>query len=141
MHEGRERGRQAMTVEIQKIPGGLEVDGLKLRRGRCGCTSLAKCCYSWSKVKQNGSDIVVEAKLSAPDTKDNFEWGYTVSKDGVTVTVAVEDARDKEIYSGYIPPAVAEWETRGWTITEKTGASFPVRTGKLQYKQTEEQND
>jgi pyruvate oxidase len=110
-----------MTVEILKIPGGLEVDGLMLLRGKCGCTSLAKCCYSWSKVKQKGSDIVVEAKLSAPDTKDNFEWGYTVSKDGVTVNVAVEDARDKEIYSGYIPPAAAEWESQGWTVSEKTG--------------------
>jgi len=110
-----------MEVEISKIPGGLEVDGLRLLRGKCGCTSLAKCCYSWSKLKQKGSDIVFEAKLSAPDTKDNYEWGYTVSRDGVTVTVTVEDARDKEIYSGYIPPAVGEWEGRGWTVTEKNG--------------------
>jgi len=96
-------------------------------RGRCGCTSLAKCCYSWSKVKQNGSDIVVEAELSAPDTKDNFEWGYTVSKDGVTVTVAVENARDKEIYSGYIPPAAACISPL--RLPRRLGASSP-RTGR-----------
>lgn len=110
-----------MAVRIEKIPGGFEVDGLQLLKGRCGCTSLAKCCYSWSKVKHKGDIISFEAKLSAPDTKDNYSWGYTATKDGITVTVTVEDARDKEIYSGFIPPAAGEWESRGWEITEKTG--------------------
>ena len=111
-----------MTVEIEKIPGGLEVDGVKPLRGKCGCTSLAKCCYSWSKVKQKGSVVTVEAKMSSPDRQDTFNWSYSVSKDDVTVTVTVEDARDKDIYSGFIPPAVEEWESRGWTVEEKTGA-------------------
>ena len=110
-----------MTVELKKVPGGLEVDGLMLLRGKCGCTSLAKCCYSWSKVKQKGDQVMFEAKLSAPDTQDNYEWGYTVTKEGMTITVTVEDARDKEIYSGYIPPAAGEWEGRGWTVVEKKG--------------------
>lgn len=110
-----------MSVEIKKIPGGLEVDGVQVLRGKCGCTSLAKCCYSWTKVKHKGDDIRVDAKLSAPDTKDNYSWSYTVTKDGVTVIVAVEDARDKVIFSGYIPPAVGEWESRGWEVKEKNG--------------------
>ena len=64
-----------MAVDVQKIPGGLEVDGIRLLKGKCGCTSLAKWCYSWSKLKQKGSVIAYEAKLSAPDTKDNYARG------------------------------------------------------------------
>lgn len=110
-----------MAVEIKKIPGGLEVDGLQLLHGKCGCTSLALCCYSWSKVKQRGDQVVMEARMAAPGTTDNFEWGYVISKDGITVTVSVEDARDKQIFSGYFPPALGEWEQRGWEVVEKTG--------------------
>jgi rubredoxin len=110
-----------LEVEIKKIPGGLMVDGLKLMKGKCGCTSTAKCCYSWSKVKHKGSGISFEAKMSAPDTKENFNWGYEVRKNGTTVTVQVEDARDKEIYSGSIPPPVSEWEKKGWEVVRKDG--------------------
>lgn len=111
-----------MPVEIEKIPGGFRLDGLELRSGKCGCTSVAKCCYSWSKVKKRGPDLVeFVAKMETPDTTENFTWGYAVRKDGMTVRVSVADARDKEIYSGYIPPSVKEWEAKGWEVLELSG--------------------
>jgi rubredoxin len=110
-----------MTVEIKKVPGGVEADGLRLIKGKCGCTSLAKCCYSWSKLKHKGNDITYDVKLTSPDTTDNFNWSYKAVKDGVTVTVTVEDARDKDTAAAFIPPAASEWESLGWEIVEKTG--------------------
>lgn len=111
-----------MAVTIEKIPGGFSIDGFELKSGKCGCTSVAKCCYSWSKVKKK-DDRTVEfaAKTTASDTSDHYNWQYTVAKDGISVKVFVEDARDKEIFSGYLPPAVKEWAAKGWTITEQTG--------------------
>jgi rubredoxin len=110
-----------MTVNIEKIQGGLRVDGLELRKGRCGCTSIANCCYSWSKVKHKDSRIEMTAKTSSPQTKDLYYWAYTVEKDGITVTVSVEDARDKEFFSGYVPPPVSAWEEKGWKVVDRTG--------------------
>ncbi len=110
-----------MAVTIEKIPGGFRVDGLDLLKGKCGCTSIAKCCYSWSKVKKKGTEVELEAKMTTPDTEDNFNWGYTVTKDGTTVKVNVEDARDKEIYSGFIPPARDSWVEKGWEVIESVG--------------------
>jgi hypothetical protein len=104
-------------VEIKKIPGGYRVDGFELKNGKCGCTSIARCCYSWSKVKLKDSNMVeFPAKTTSPDTKDNFHWGYTVKKENITVTVSVEDTKDKEIFSGYIPPSVHEWREKGWDV-------------------------
>jgi len=96
------------------------VDGLKLMKGKCGCTSFARCCSTWSKVKKRNGGVELEAKMTAPDTEEIFSWGYTVRKNGTTVTVKVEDARDKEIYSGYIPPSVSQWEEKGWEVVDKT---------------------
>lgn len=110
-----------MSVEIKKVPGGLEVDGIVLKNGKCGCTSFAACCYTWSRVKKKGQEITFTAKTSAPDTVDNYEWGYTVAKDGLTVLVSVQDARDKQTYSGFLPPHVGQWEDRGWEILAKNG--------------------
>jgi rubredoxin len=110
-----------MTVEVNKIPGGFRIDGLDLLKGKCGCTSIAKCCYSWSKVKKKGTAIEFEAKMTTPETQENFNWGYIVMKDGITVKVAVEDAHDKEISAGFIPPPVSVWKDKGWEIIEKTG--------------------
>ncbi len=111
-----------MPVELEKVAGGFRVDGLDLRGGKCGCTSVAKCCYSWSKVKKRSPDLIeFVAKMETPDTVDNFMWSYTVRKDGLTIRVSVADARDKEIYSGFIPPSVKEWEARGWDVLEKSG--------------------
>lgn len=111
-----------MSVAVQKIPGGFSLDGLELKNGKCGCTSLAACCYSWSKIKKR-DDRTFEfvAKTAVPDVTDPFTWSYTVTKEGVTVTVLVEDARDKTIFSGYLPPAARQWEERGWTVTAKSG--------------------
>jgi rubredoxin len=116
------RGHGQMSVSIEKIPGGFRVDGLELRNGKCGCTSTAKCCYTMSKVKKRGADTFeFNAKMSDPDTSDNFSWGYVVRKDGVTVTATVDDARDKTAYSGYFPPKLSDWEGRGWEVVERTG--------------------
>ena len=110
-----------MKVAIEKVPGGFMVDGIKLMKGKCGCTSYAKCCASWVKVKKRSYGIELEAKMTAPDTKDNYNWGYTVRKDDTTVSVKVEDARDKEISTAFIPPPASEWEAKGWEVVEKQG--------------------
>lgn len=111
-----------MSVSIEKIPGGFRVDGLELKTGKCGCTSIAKCCYTWSKVKKK-SDAALEfnAKLTTAESEDLFSWSYTVVKDGVTVIVKVEDARDKDTSSAFIPPAARQWEMLGWSVLEKEG--------------------
>jgi len=111
-----------MPVKISKIPGGFIVDGLALMKGKCGCTSLARCCYSWSKLKKQGTSFFeMTVKMTDPDTSDNFDWGYRVEKDGFTVSVSVQDARDKVISAAFIPPPASAWEDRGWTIVEKNG--------------------
>lgn len=106
-------------MEIKKVPGGLHVDGLVLKHGRCGCTSILACCLSWSKVKKSGNNIVFTAKATGPGIKDNFTWSYTVRKEDVTVEVRFEDARDKEIFSGYYPPRLEEWLGAGWELVVK----------------------
>jgi len=110
-----------MGITIEKAPGGFKIDGLQLLGGKCGCTSLLSCCFSWSKVKRHGNTISFSAKSDTPQTKDNFQWGYTVTKDGYTVEVEFNDARDKTIFSGYYPPRLEEWINRGWQITAKIG--------------------
>ncbi len=57
-------------IAIEKIPGGFSVDGLALKSGKCGCTSVLPCCYSWSKVRQRGNSFQFTAKLSGPDSQD-----------------------------------------------------------------------
>jgi rubredoxin len=109
-------------VEIKKMPGGYNVDGFDLKNGKCGCTSVIKCCYSWSKVKVKDSNLIeFQAKTTSPDTKDNFKWGYKVKKDNIVVSVDVDDAEDKVIHSGYLPPSVHEWQEKGWEVLESTG--------------------
>jgi rubredoxin len=111
-----------MEISIEKIPGGISVDGLALRNGKCGCTTVLPCCYSWSKVKQRGNSIVFTAKTTGPDTSDNFSWSYSVKKGDTTIDVTMEDARDKKIFSGYYPPRIEEWLEKGWEIVKKEGA-------------------
>ena len=110
-----------MQCAIEKIPGGFSVDGLMLRNGKCGCTAVLACCYSWSKVKQRGNSFTFTAKLSGPESKDIFLWSYVVKKDDATIEVRVEDARDKVIFSGYYPPALEEWVKKGWEVVTKEG--------------------
>jgi rubredoxin len=110
-----------MDITIGKIPGGISVDGLDLKNGKCGCTTVLPCCYSWSKVKRSGNSIVFTAKQTGPDTTDNFNWSYTVKKGDITVDVTMEDARDKKISSAYYPPRIEEWVEKGWEVIKKEG--------------------
>jgi len=106
---------------IEKIPGGLSVDGLEFRNGKCGCTAVLPCCYSWSKVKKSGDTVSFVAKATGPETTQAFTWGYTVRKGGETVEVTFEDDRDKKIFSGFYPPRVEEFLARGWELVRKDG--------------------
>jgi rubredoxin len=110
-----------MEIITEKIPGGFRVDGLELRGGRCGCTSILPCCHSWSRIKKNGNEFNFSGKTTTPETRDTFRWGYTVRKSGYTVTVIMEDARDKTIFSGYYPPEIGEWIEKGWEVAAKEG--------------------
>ena len=110
-----------MGATVQKVPGGLDLDGIVLKSGKCGCTSFAACCYTWSRVKKKGSDIVITAKAVTPSTKDIFSWSYKVQKDGMTISVSVEDARDKVTFSGFMPPSVSVFVESGWEVLEQDG--------------------
>ena len=110
-----------MTITVEKIPGGLSVDGLELKNGKCGCTTVLPCCYSWSKIKKSGNNFVFTGKATGPDTTENFNWSYAVKKEDVTVEVAMEDAGDKTLFSGYYPPRIEEWTDRGWEVVKKDG--------------------
>lgn len=110
-----------MGVAIEKIPGGLSVDGLAFRNGKCGCTAVLPCCYSWSRVKRSGDKVSFSAKASGPESKDVFTWGYTVRKDGAEIEVFFEDARDKTIFSGFYPPRVEDLLAKGWELGKKEG--------------------
>ncbi|HMK42827.1 MAG TPA: rubredoxin [Dissulfurispiraceae bacterium] len=111
-----------MSVTIEKAPGGFLIDGLELKNGKCGCTSILPCCFSWSKVKRSGNAFSYTAKAQTPETKDNFSWGYTAKKDEITIDVTFDDARDKTIFSGFYPPRVEDLVARGWTITAQNGS-------------------
>jgi rubredoxin len=134
-----------MGITIEKIPGGISVDGLELRNGKCGCTTVLPCCYSWSKVKRSGTSIVFAAKTTGPDTEYNFSWSYTVKKDDFTVEVRVEDCRDKIIFSGYYPPRIEEWLEKGWEIVKQDGQRedfglWRCAACKWLYKEKEQKN-
>lgn len=110
-----------MEVNVEKVPGGFSVDGLELRNGKCGCTAVLPCCYSWSKIKRSGNAFAYTGKATSPDSKENFNWSYAVKKGDYTVEVSMEDARDKKIFSGYYPPSIEEWTEKGWEVVKKAG--------------------
>ena len=110
-----------MEISVDKIPGGLRVDGLDLKGGKCGCTSILSCCHSWTKIKRNGNNFTFTGKATSPDTKENFNWAYTVKKGDYSIEVKMEDARDKVIFSGYYPPRLEDWLERGWELVIKEG--------------------
>jgi rubredoxin len=110
-----------MEISVEKIPGGFRVDGLDIKGGKCGCTSVLPCCHSWAKLKRNGNVFTYSGKTTTPETKDNFSWGYKVKKGDYAVEVFMEDARDKTIFSGYYPPGLGEWLEKGWEIVTKDG--------------------
>ncbi|MEW6387219.1 MAG: hypothetical protein AB1491_06865 [Thermodesulfobacteriota bacterium] len=108
-------------VEIVKIPGGLGVDGLELRRGKCGCGGMGgDCCFTFSKVKREGNTLIYEGKATAPSTRNNFVWGYRVRRGEVVVSVQMEDTRDPHDYfAGCYPPPLEAWKERGWEVEEE----------------------
>ena len=69
-----------MSVTVEKVPGGFQIDGLSLLGLKCGCTSILQCCHSWSKVKKKNGGKLYEfsAKTTTPETTDNFNWSYEV---------------------------------------------------------------
>lgn len=105
-------------AHIERIPGGFGVDSLELNKGKCGCSGMGgDCCFTYSKVKQDGNTLVYEGKATAPSTQNNYEWGYRVRKGEVVVAVRMEDTRDvKDFFSGCYPPALKEWQDRGWEV-------------------------
>jgi hypothetical protein len=63
-----------MSITIEKIAGGFSVDGLNLKNGKCGCTAVLPCCYSWSKVKRAGDHVAYVGKTAEPDAQELFSW-------------------------------------------------------------------
>lgn len=113
--------RGIMEISVEKIPGGIRVDGLELKNGKCGCTSVLACCYSWTRVKRSGNTFTFAGKATGPESTDLFAWGYGVRKGDFVVEVAMEDARDKTIFSGYYPPKIEEWIEKGWEVVSRNG--------------------
>ena len=111
---------------IKKVPGGYQVDGLNLLQANCGCggftgpggCGVGDCCHTYSTVKQENHTVAFFAKATTPSTKDNFEWGYRVKKGPVEVDILVYDTRTPRniTFWGKSPPAISEWEARGWEI-------------------------
>jgi hypothetical protein len=113
--------REGMKPEIERIPGGFKVDGLELRRGKCGCGGMGgDCCFTYSKVSHQGNNLAYDGKATAPSTHKNYEWGYRVRREGVEVEVHMLDTRDKkDFFSGCWPPPVSAFKERGWEVAEE----------------------
>ena len=107
--------------QIDKIPGGFKVDGLELRRGKCGCGGMGgDCCFTFSRVTHSGDHVNYEGKATAPSTTNNYEWGYRVRKEGAVVAVNMQDTRDaKDFFAGCYPPPLSAWQERGWEVEEE----------------------
>jgi len=107
--------------QIEKIPGGFGVDGLELRKGKCGCSGMGgDCCFTYSKVKRDGNTLIYEGKATAPSTQTNYQWGYRVRKEDLVVDVKMEDTKDaKDFFSGCYPPSLKEWQDRGWDVEDE----------------------
>ncbi len=123
MHGHRNRKRHQCNKDSRRLQRGRAGS----QNGKCGCTSVLPCCYSWSKVRQRGNTFLFTAKLSGPDSREGFIWSYTVKKSDSMVEVTVEDARDKTIFSGYYPPTLEEWTAKGWEISNKGGRAGRLR--------------
>lgn len=110
-----------MSVQIEKIPGGFALDGLELRKGKCGCSGMGgDCCFTYSKVRREGNAIFYEGKATAPSTNHNYQWGYRVRKGDMVVEVKMEDTRDaKDFFAGCNPPTLQEWQARGWEVESR----------------------
>ena|SRR4030042_1097548 len=114
---------------IEKIHGGFKVDGLELQAANCGCGGLTgpggagvgDCCMTFSRVKREGDKISYLGKKTTPNTRDNFEWGYTVKKDGAEVDVKMLDTPGPLTFKfgGQEPPPLSAWLKRGWKVLQE----------------------
>ena len=59
-------------LQIERAPGGFQVDGLILQRGKCVCANGGNCCFTYSKVKKEGNRLVYEGKATAPVHQQQF---------------------------------------------------------------------
>jgi hypothetical protein len=109
------------ALQIERAPGGFQVDGLVLQRGKCGCGGMGgDCCFTYSKVKKDGNRLVYEGKATAPSTSDNYDWGYVVKKGDFEVQVDVLDTHDPHpFFYGHYPPPLTDWVERGWEVVSQ----------------------
>lgn len=114
-------------VRVERAPGGFQVDGLMLQRGKCGCGGLGgDCCFTYSKVRREGNRLIYEGKANAPSTKDNFRWGYVVRKGEVEVQVDMLDTKDPPpFFAGHYPPPLTAWQERGWQVVSQYEEPLP----------------
>jgi hypothetical protein len=114
---------------FEKVHAGYKVDGLELRAANCGCGGLTgpggagtgDCCFTFSRVKQDGNKIMYVGKKTTPNTSNNYEWGYTVKKDNHEVDVRMLDTRGPVSFKfgGVEPPPLAAWKERGWQVVNQ----------------------
>jgi hypothetical protein len=108
-------------IQVERAPGGFQVEGQVLQRGKCGCGGMGgDCCFTFSKVKKDGNRLVYEGKATAPSTTDNFDWGYVVRKGDVEIQVDMQDTRDPHpFFAGHYPPSLQTWVDKGWEIVSQ----------------------
>jgi hypothetical protein len=125
-----------------KVPGGYKVDGLELAAANCGCGGLTgpggsgtgDCCFTFSRVKKDGSTLLYYGKKTTPATRNNYEWGYRVKKGDHVVDVKMLDTRGPVgfKFGGVEPPSLSAWKEKGWEVVsqferpvEGTGEPLP----------------
>jgi hypothetical protein len=111
---------------IEKVHGGYKVGGLELLAANCDCGGLSdpggsgndECCFTFSRVKREDNVVLYFGKKTTPNTNNNYEWGYRVTKDGVEVKVKMLDTRSPVDFKfgGQEPPSLSAWEERGWKV-------------------------
>lgn len=127
---------------FEKVHGGYKVEGLELLAGNCGCGGLTgpggsgveECCFTFSRVRQEGDKIEYLGKCTTPNTTNNYEWGYKVRKGGHEVEVKMYDTRGPKTskFGGHLPPPLFAWKEKGWEVAaqyerplEGTGEPLP----------------
>jgi hypothetical protein len=117
-----------MAGLIEKVYGGYRVDGLELLAGNCGCGGMSgsgyvtgDCCHTYSQVKHDGNHVHYLGKTTTPNTSNNYEWGYRVTKGDAEVTVQMFDTRDPKTFKfgGHLPPPLSAWKELGWQVVEQ----------------------
>jgi hypothetical protein len=121
---------------------GYKVEGLELRQANCGCGGMTgpggsgtgDCCFTFSRVKQDGNTLMYFGKKTTPSTSNNYEWGYKVKKNNHVVEVKMLDTRGPVSFKfgGVEPPPLSAWQQKGWEVVsqfdrpvEGTGEPLP----------------